>query len=861
MKNINFTKNKMPQLSVTAIVVYAVLSGYTYATDDIQFNMDVLDVKERSNVNLKQFAKAGYLMPGDYTFTVNINGQALAGDKAITYYQDEADPENSLPCIPLAVVQEFGLKENVFDKLKWNKDGQCLNIQSLDGLTVTASMATSSLNISIPQAYMEYTSDTWDPPSRWDNGIPGFIFDYNLNAQTRQDNSDYNQGRSNNLSGNGTTGINVGPWRFRADWQGYLNHDAGSDGGTEATFDWTQYYAYRPIASIKSKLTIGETYYNSAIFDSFRFIGGQLESDDSMLPPNLRGYAPEVVGIAKSNAKVTITQKGRVLYQTQVAPGAFRIQDLSDSVTGELDVRVEEQNGDVQTFTVNTSDIPYLTRPGTWRYKVAVGKPEGYANEIDEDDNGHPGDHDYHSDYVSMHDTSGAPMFASGEFSWGIDSGWSLYGGGIGSNEYSALSLGIGRDLLEFGAIAFDTSASWAKLPDEDETKSGTSFRLSYSKDFDDYDSQVTFAGYRFSQRDFMTMDEYLSARAGDELDNDKQKYVISFNKQFRDLGMSVYLNYSHDTYWNRPESNNFNLSASKTFDMFSMKNLSVSLTAYKNQYNGNDDFGGYLSLSVPISDNSTVSFNSSLTNQYSSNELTYHNIIDENNNYQLSTGVSDSDASVRGYYSHLGDMAEIDANASYQAGESTNLGLTLRGGLTATTHGVALHRVNDMGGTRLMVDSDGVADVPVSGFGGISDTNYFGKAIIADVNSYYRSAANIDLDKLNDDTEVTNSVVQATLTEGAIGYRQFHVIRGAKGMAVIRMPDGSSPPFGATVYNKNQQQTGIINEDGNVYLTGMNPGEMMSVRWSEEQCDITLPPVLPTDASKNMLLPCSSHQ
>ncbi len=61
------------------------------------------------------------------------------------------------------------------------------------------------------------------------------------------------------------------------------------------------------------------------MFDSFRFTGVSLISDDNMLPPNLRGYAPEVTGIAKTNAKV-ISQQGEC-YETSVARGrsAFRI--------------------------------------------------------------------------------------------------------------------------------------------------------------------------------------------------------------------------------------------------------------------------------------------------------------------------------------------------------------------------------------------------------------------------------------------------------------------------------------------------------------------------------------------------------
>ncbi|MFT2603900.1 fimbria/pilus outer membrane usher protein, partial [Escherichia coli] len=83
-----------------------------------------------------------------------------------------------------------------------------------------------------------------------------------------------------------------------------------------------------------------------------------LISDDNMLPPNLRGYAPEVTGIAKTNAKVIISQQGRVLYETSVASGPFRIQDINEAVSGELNVRVEEQDGGVQEFVVNTANIP-----------------------------------------------------------------------------------------------------------------------------------------------------------------------------------------------------------------------------------------------------------------------------------------------------------------------------------------------------------------------------------------------------------------------------------------------------------------------------------------------------------------------
>ena len=41
----------------------------------------------------------------------------------------------------------------------------------------------------------------------------------------------------------------------------------------------------------------------------------------------------------------------------------------------------------------------------------------------------------------------------------------------------------------------------------------GSSYRISYSKRFESIDGQITFAGYRFSDRHFMSMDQYLDRR------------------------------------------------------------------------------------------------------------------------------------------------------------------------------------------------------------------------------------------------------------------------------------------------------------------------------------------------------------
>ncbi|EPC5391922.1 TPA: outer membrane usher protein [Serratia odorifera] len=818
---------------ILGLLIAFILAGNAAcaAAADIEFNTDVLDVTDRANIDLEQFSRGNFIMPGDYLFAVHINKQTLT-DQPVAFYPPDDDAKGSEACITPQLVEQLGLKESALLKLTWWHQNQCLDPHSLEGMEVRGDLGAAALYLNIPQAYLEYTAENWDPPSRWDEGIPGLLFDYNLNAQSQRQQKQGTQ--SYNLSGNGTVGGNLGAWRLRADWQSRLDRQGGSGEPTRTSWDWSRYYAYRALPKLGARLTMGEDYLNSDIFDSFRFAGASLVTDDNMLPPNLRGYAPEVTGIARSNAKVIIRQQGRVLYETQVAAGPFRIQDINDAVSGQLDVRVEEQDGSVQEFKMDTASIPYLTRPGSVRYKVAAGRPA---------------DWEHHSD---------GPMFGTGEFSWGVSNGWSLYGGGVAGGDYNALALGVGRDLMMFGALSFDATQSRANLPQQG-TLSGGSYRLSYSKRFDDYDSQVTFAGYRFSERNYMSMGEYLDARRdGTRTNSSKEMYTITFNQQFRDLGLSAYLNYNHQTYWDRPANDRYNLTLSRYFDLGRFRNISLSLTGYRNKYNGTNDDGMYLSLSLPWGSNGSLSYSGSYNRNDNTHQVGYYDRLNERDTYQVSAGTARSGATASGYYSHSGDLSQVNASASYQAGQYSSLGLSMQGGATATLKGAALHRSSISGGTRMLLDTDGVPGIPIRGYSSPTLSNAFGKAVVVDVGSYYRNQFSIDLNALPENAEVSQSVAQATLTEGAIGYRRFEVIAGEKAMAVVRLADGSAPPFGATVRNGKRQEVGIINDNGEVYLSGINAGEAMSVSWGgAEQCGFTLPQTLSPSELTNLLLPC----
>lgn len=821
------------KLSAICLIVIGALTSYSSlstAADTVQFNTDLLDVNDKANINLGQFSRAGYIMPGTYPFKIQINTESLP-EQPVTFFASDEENGQSIACITPSIVNQLGLKEAIFSQLKWFNDGECLDLSSLPGVTAMGDLAASTLFLNIPQIYLEYRTATWDPPSLWDNGIPGIFLDYNLNGRTNH--SQRNSQNIYTVTGNGVVGANMGPWRLRGDWQGRMNHATNSNNSNNNQFRWNRYYAYRAITQLRAKLVLGDDYLNSDLFDSFRFTGGSLRSDIKMLPPNLRGYAPEVTGVATTNATVIISQQGRVIYQTQVAPGPFRIQNLNDAVSGKLDVRVEEQDGSVQQFDIDTATIPYLTRPGSIRYKLATGRPTST---------------DRHSQ---------GDMFATGEFSWGISNGWSLFGGSLNSQSYNAFSLGIGRDLLALGAISFDITHAIAHLPGRS-SLSGESYRVNYSKRFDEYDSAIQFAGYRFSERDFMSMSDFLDIKNNDrQVYSGKEMYVISLNKNFSDLGLSTSLNYNHQTYWNRSSNDRYNLMVTKTTDIGNFKNINLSLSAYRNLYQGMRDDGVYLSLSMPWGDTSNISYSMTANRDNVTNNATYYDRLSNATNYQIGGGTTRDGASGNAYITHNGSNAKLTANANYLSNGYVAFGLGAQGGVTLTAEGAGVHRISSQGGTRMLVDTDGVSNVPIRGTGAPVYSNVFGKAIIPDINSYYRNRTKIDVNALPENVEAIESVVQATLTEGAIGYRKFDVISGMKRMATVRFENGDYPPFGAQIRNAEGRNTGIMDDDGQAYISGIKPNEVMTVQWSEGgSCQLKFPADM-DNSRDHLLLPC----
>ncbi|MGK3632152.1 fimbria/pilus outer membrane usher protein [Enterobacter cloacae] len=803
----------------------------------VEFNTDMIDVEDRSNIDISQFEKKGHITPGQYLVRIEVNKNPLPQSMMMEWIATEGQ-SGSLLCVTAEQLSSFGLNPDFISQLHALPGGQCLNLATKPELVFTLNKGTMVLSVTVPQAWMKYQAKNWTPPEFWDEGIAGVLFDYNLYAsQYTPEEGDATQ----NISSYGTLGLNLGAWRLRSDYQYNQNFRKGESTGSDSSLART--YLYRPVPSLAAKVTLGQYDLSSDIFDTFHFTGASLESDESMLPPDLQGYAPQITGIAQTNAKVTVSQSGRVLYQTTVAPGPFTISDLGETFQGQLDVVVEEEDGRKTTFQVGSASIPFLTRKGQVRYKTSVGKPT-----------------------ATGHNDINNPLFWTGEISWGWLSNTSLYGGTmLTADDYQAMTTGIGFNLDAFGSLSFDVTGAEATLRQKNSDKQrGYSYRANYAKRFEETGSQISFAGYRFSDKDYVSMGEYLASRDGDDsTTNEKESYVVSFNQYVDSLALNTYFNITRNTYWDSSSNTNYSFSLSRNFDIGNFRGLSASLALSRVRWDDSDENQVYFSFTLPLEQSRSIMYSYQRSGGDSASHMaSYFDSSDRNNTWNISASATEEDLregepSLRGGYQHYSPYGRLNLSGSVQPNQYRSITAGWNGSFTATRHGMALHDYSPANNARMMLDANGVAGIEVNS--SRTRTNAFGIAVLPSLTNYTTSTVRVNSNTLPDGVDIETSVIRTTLTEGAIGYSKLNATSGYQIVGIIRQENGQYPPLGVSVIDKaSGKEVGLVAEEGFVYLSGIQEDSALRLSWSDKTCEIT-PPNQSNLSGEAILLPCKT--
>ena len=323
-----------------------------------QFN-DGFIVGSREKVDLSRFSTSA-ITEGTYSLDVYTNDE-WKGRYDLRIARDK-DGRLGV-CYTKAMLAQYGIAAEKLNPQLSEQEGYCGSLKSWrNEENVKDNLVQSSLrlNISVPQIYEDQRLKNYVSPEFWDKGITALNLGWMANAWNSHTSS---VGGSDNSSA--YLGVNAG-----LSWDGWLLKHIGNLNWQQqqgkAHWNSNQTYLQRPIPQLNSIVSGGQIFTNGEFFDTIGLRGVNLSTDDNMFPDGMRSYAPEIRGVAQSNALVTVRQGSNIIYQTTVPPGPFTLQDVYPSGYGsDLEVSVKEADGSVEVFSVPYASVAQLLRPGS----------------------------------------------------------------------------------------------------------------------------------------------------------------------------------------------------------------------------------------------------------------------------------------------------------------------------------------------------------------------------------------------------------------------------------------------------------------------------------------------------------------
>lgn len=776
---------------------------------DTLFNPRLLEIDHPVDVDIRQFNRSNALPPGHYKVDVIINGKQREREN-IQFVQDT--PESELhPCFVAIkdALSTYGVKVDALKSSQEIDNTACVDPTTLiEGSSWLLDANKLALNVSIPQIYIDTYAYDYIPPSRWDQGINAAMVNYDFSgAHTVSSNYDSEQDDSYYL--NLRNGINLGAWRLR-------NYSTLSSNDGSAEYHSISSYVQRDIAALRSQIMLGDTWTSSDVFDSSQIRGVRLYTDDDMLPSSQNGFAPVVRGIAKSNATVVIRQNNYIIYQSAVPQGAFEITDLNTTNGGgDLDVTIKEEDGSEQHFTQPYATLAIMKREGQTDVDISVG-------EIRDEDGFTP-------NVIQAQVLRG--------LSWGI----TAYGGAQLAQDYTAVALGVGKDMGSLGALSFDVTQAHSRFDDGDDKK-GQSYRFLYSKRFDETNTNFRLVGYRYSTQGYYSLNEWASRQdEGSDFwltGNRRSRLEGTWSQYFgRDLG-NIYLTLSRQEYWQTNEVERLvQLGYSNNWRDISWNvswNYNDSITrGYGNDSNHSEN--GHeqifmLSFSVPLSGWMQNSYVNYAMTQNNHNESTMQagmggTLLEGNNlsyNVQESwSGAQENTYSTNASLTYSGTYGAVNGSYAWSR-DSQTFNYGARGGILLHSDGVTFSQ--ELGETVALVQAPGAGGLSIENSTGVS-TDWRGYTVKTQLNPYdenrvainsnYFSRANIELE---------NTAVNLVPTRGAVVKAAFVTHVGYRVLFSVNQANGKPMPFGAmaTAELESGTVTGIVGDSGELYLSGM---------------------------------------
>ncbi|BBP98296.1 outer membrane usher protein [Burkholderia sp. SFA1] len=786
----------------------------------VEFNDKFLDSGGAGKVDISRFNKGQQVLPGTYRAETFVNdlwrGKFNIEIRAVAPGSDEVRP-----CITSDLLERLGVDLRKLSPESTAKlasaENACLALSDLiPSASATFDGGEQRLDVSLPQIVMLNKARGYVDPKYWDDGVPAATLQYNANAYHSTGGGYSNDSQYLGVIG----GINAGPWRFR--YQGNLTNSTLG----RQHYQTVQTYVQRGFKDIKSQLTLGDTFTDGALFDSFGVRGVKMGTDDRMYPESQRGYAPIVRGIANSNARVQVRQNGNIIYETTVAPGAFEINDLYPTgYGGNLDVIVTEADGTQHISTVPYAAAVNALRPGVTRYSAMVGQ--------------------YRDPTLNIH-----PFVTQFTIQRGISNLLTLYGGFTGADLYFAGMVGAAIN-TKLGAFGFDATHATTSFKGIG-THNGMSFRVSYSQLLEPTNTNIAIAAYRYSTGGFYSLPDAMAMRQlyqHNELQPlssmQKSRMQFTVNQALGSDGRfgSAYAIGSIVNYWNRPGRDTqlqigySNSWKRMTYGASFVRQYMVNTNKWDNRV--------MLNVMVPLGIGARAPL-SSTNVQYDSVDDSYSvqqsvtgtlgpdNALSYGLNANFNSGGNNgsSATSVGANVGYMSPFAQLSANGSTGRNYS-QVGAGISGGIVAWRGGVAF--TPNMSDTIGIVEAKDAAGARVANGVGLR-VDPWGHAIVSGMQPFSNNDVEIDPKGLPMNVSLKSTVQRSAPTAGAVVALKFDTEdTGRAAVMHVTQADGKPLPFGAEVFDEKNENVGIVAQGSRIIATGLKiDAGKVNVRWGD---------------------------
>lgn len=816
--------------SLIAVMVALNVAHPVFASSDgsVFFDPAALEISgpgQTTPVDLTLFEHAGGQLPGVYQVSVRVNKE-FKGSYPLQFIQQD---NRLYPLVTPAQLELWGVSPEKVSAFMAMTSETLLDkplYRYIPGAKVAFDFSALTVDISVPQLYMNKTYRGITDPARWENGIAALFSTYRFSgANTWQDSTTAADSKTDSYFLTLNNGINLGAWRLRNAATGSWSRQNTERGDSRHNKQWknNETVLLRDIGELRSRLSVGQTSTPGDIFESVTFTGAQLASEEAMWADNRRSFAPVIRGIAAGSARVTVRQNNNTVYETWVPAGAFEIDDLpAGGTNGDLLVTVTEDSGKTHQFTVAYSSLAVMLREGDSKYALSAGKYRQYGS---------------------------GPEPGFGQFTLSHGFPWRItgYGGAQVADKYQAAALGVGVDAGVLGAFSTDVTFSRAQLFTEEKIQ-GQSYRVQYSKNMLSTGSTVTLAAYRYSTENFYTLSEQTQAQVPlkdrSRLNSHRRNRLqLNLNQQLPDSQWgALYLTGLIQDYWEKPGSE---ISLSSGYSN-SWQGISYTLNYTHTRTPGyRPEQLVSVNVSVPLSRFLPSAWASYSLNTGSRGETLQQaglsgTALDRNNlAYSVNQSYQNRGAGNSGNLSlgYTGSLGEVNGGYNYSR-DTQRVDYGVRGGIML--HGGGLTLSPPLGGNMTPAALVRIEGEPGIGMtGAVARTDWRGYAVIPYLSAYRNNSIGVDTYSLPDDVDIRDTVQQMVPSGGAVVLADFKARRGRQALVHLNTPEGKPVPFGATVsVTGGEMNTSIVGEGGEVYLTGLAERGAIVVQWGKErQC------------------------